>query len=406
MRSMSMLRAVKAHLKRNPKLFELLHPFHKAYRVGVMRLAQLRYGINPKKVIFSSFEGRSYNDNPRYISERLHELRPDCEIVWLFRQEVIDDIKVPPYVKKQYRIRRSGLVEQATARFWVDNFRHTESLYLDGRRQFYIQTWHGDRGFKRVGDDNEKLPYKVLRMENKCAMMIAGSEFGKRTYRTAFHFNGEVLMDGCPRNDILLRNDPAEAADVRRRLGVPDGVKLLMYAPTYRDPLERCAQDAVLDISRTLDHLERTTGQAWRCLYRAHYLTAKLNVKDDARLIDACRWPEMAELLLVTDMLITDYSSCGGDFALLRRPLFLYHADAEEYLRESRSFYFDINESPFLVAHSQEELEKLIDETDAGAARANCEALDRFFGTTETGHAADAVCRYIIERMDDGRRDA
>ena len=397
---MSMLRAVKVAIKKNNyKLFEVLHPFHKAWRMVLMRWAQLRYGVNPRKVIFSSFEGRSYNDNPRYISERLHALCPQAEIVWLFQTRAIDRVQVPDYVKKQYRITREGLIEQATARFWVDNFRHTESLWLDPKKQYYIQTWHGDRGFKRVGDDNEKLDHKVLRMENQCAMMIAGSEFGKRTYRTAFHFEGEVLMDGCPRNDILLRNDPAEAAVIRRRLGVGEGVKLLMYAPTYRDPLERCAQDAVLDISRTLDHLEATTGQTWRCLYRAHYLNTALNVRADARLIDACAWPEMAELLLVTDMLITDYSSCGGDFALLRRPLFLYHADAEEYQLESRSFYFDMDESPFLVAHSQQELEKLIDETDAEKARANCEALDRFFGTTETGRAADAVCKYIMDRM-------
>ena len=363
---MSLLRSAKIAIKKhNYKLFELLHPFHKAYRELLMRGAQRRYGVNPKKVIFSSFEGRSYNDNPRAISEKLHELCPEAEIVWLFQTSVIDKVEVPPYVKKQ----------------------------------FYIQTWHGDRGFKKVGDDNEKLDHKVLRMEDQCAMMIAGSEFGKGTYRTAFRFKGEVLMDGCPRNDILLRNDPKVAADIRRRMGIEDGVKLLMYAPTYRDALERCAQDAVLDISRTLDHLEATTGEQWRCLYRAHYLNTGLNVREDSRLIDATKWPEMSELLLITDMLITDYSSCGGDFALLRRPLFLYHADAEEYLRESRSFYFDIEKSPFLVAHDQQELEALIDKTDAEAARENCEALDRFFGTTETGHASEAVCRYIMERM-------
>lgn len=397
---MSLLRSAKIAIKKhNYKLFKLLHPLHKAYRELLMRGAQRRYGVNPKKVIFSSFEGRSYNDNPRAISEKLHELCPEAEIVWLFQTSVIDKVEVPPYVKKQYRITREGLIEQATARFWVDNFRHTESLWLNGKKQFYIQTWHGDRGFKKVGDDNEKLDHKVLRMEDQCAMMIAGSEFGKGTYRTAFRFKGEVLMDGCPRNDILLRNDPKVAADVRRRMGIPDGVKLLMYAPTYRDALERCAQDAVLDISRTLDHLEATTGEQWRCLYRAHYLNTGLNVREDSRLIDATKWPEMSELLLITDMLITDYSSCGGDFALLRRPLFLYHADAEEYLRESRSFYFDIEKSPFLVAHDQQELEALIDRTDAEAARENCEALDRFFGTTETGHASEAVCRYIMERM-------
>ncbi len=230
-------------------------------------------------------------------------------------------------------------------------------------------------------------------------MMIAGSEFGRNTYRTAFHYEGEVLMDGCPKNDILIRNDPAEAAAVRARLGVGEGTRLLLYAPTYRDNFERKRQDAVLDLSATLDHLEAHTGERWLCLYRAHYKNAGLNVREDPRVRDATAWEQMSELLLVSDMLITDYSSCGGDFALLRRPLFLYCADEDDYLKNSRSFYFDIEKSPFLVAHSQQELERLIDETDAEKARENCEALDRFFGTTETGRATDAVCRYIMDRM-------
>ena len=350
-------------------------------------------------MVFTSFLGRRYCDHPRFISERLHELCPNCEIVWLFRKKELRQIETPPYVKKAYTIGLDGLAAQATARFWVDNCRHVEAVYLNDKKQYYIQTWHGDRGFKRVGDDNEKLPREVLRMEYRASMMIAGSEFGMGTYRTAFHYQGPVLLDGCPRNDPLIRNDPAEAADIRRRLGVEEGVGLLLYAPTYRDNREFKDQDAALDLSRTLDHLEAVTGRAWRCLYRAHYYNTGLNVREDARVMDATGWPEMTDLLLVSDMLITDYSSCGGDFALLRRPVFLYHADAEEYLRESRSFYFDIADSPFLVAHSQEELEKLIDETDAEAARANCEALDRFFRTTETGHATDAVCRYIMDRM-------
>ena len=397
---MPTMRAFKTALKHNQSLFNLLHPLHKAYRVWVMRAAQWRQGVDVNKVVFTSFQGRSYNDNPRYVSERLHALRPDVKIVWLFRENVIDKVQVPDYVKKVSYIAREGLIEQATAGFWVDNFRHAEAIYLNPKRQYYIQTWHGDRGFKRVGDDNEKLPFKVLRIENQCAMMIAGSEFGKGTYRTAFHFNGEVLMDGCPRNDLLLRNDPDQARAIRARLGVDGETGLMMYAPTYRDLEEHKAQKAVLDISKTLDHLEARTGRPWRCLYRAHYLNAGMIVRDDPRLIDACNYPEMAELLLVTDLLVTDYSSCGGDFALLRRPLFLYHADAEEYLRESRSFYFDIAKSPFLVAKDQAELEALIDRTDADAARANCEALDAFFGTTETGRASDAVCEYIFARMD------
>ena len=397
---MPVLKQIKRALRRNQGVFEMLHPFHKAWRVTLMKRMQKRHGINPRKVTFSSFQGKGYNDNPRDISERLHELCPECEIVWLFEAARVDRIKVPDYVRKAALISREGLYEQATARFWVDNFKRTETIYPNDRAQYYINTWHGDRGFKRVGDDNEKLPpNRVLRLEDRCAMMIAGSRFGADNYRTAFHYKGEVLMDGCPRNDILLRNDPAEAAEIRRRLGVPEGARLLMYAPTYRDKLEHERQDATLDIPRTLDFLEKHKGGKWMCLYRAHYKNAGLNVRDDARVKDASGWEQMSELLLVTDMLITDYSSCGGDFALLRRPLFLYQPDVDECLRDSRSFYFRMEESPFLVAHTPEALERLIDATDADAARENCEALDRFFGTTETGHATDAVCKWIMDRM-------
>ena len=376
-------------------------------RKGIVFLSRALRGIDPYKVVFSCFQGRNYGDNPRYISERLHERCKEAKIVWLFRQDAMERVKprLPDYVVPVSMKSFRAYAELATARVWVDNYTKNNLLKWDGEKQFYIQTWHGDRGFKRVGFDDEKSDRSIERVESRCAMMIAGSEFGRNTYRTAFGFKGEVLMDGCPRNDVLIRNDPAQAADIRRRLGIDDGVKLLMYAPTYRDVRMRQSQRAVLDVPRTLDHLEAVTGERWRCLYRAHYMNTELvmGARDD-RLVDVTAWPEMTELLLVTDMLITDYSSCGGDFALLKRPVFLYHADAEEYLRECRGFYFDIAASPFLVAHSQAELEALIDATDAQKARENCEALDRFFGTTETGRACDAVCDYIIARLGPTKR--
>ena len=401
---MSIITEIKRFLASFKTLHRIGFFIHRAIRVPCMKRMQRRDGINPRKVVFESFEGRGYNDNPRYISEKLHELCPEAEIVWIFRPETIQTVQAPDYVKRILPLSWSGLREQATARFWVDNFRRTANLYLDPEKQFYINTWHGDRGFKRVGDDNDKLiKTPVMRMEKHCSMMIAGSEFGANNYRTAFHMTGEILMDGCPRNDLLLRNDPAQAAEIRGRLGIAPETGILMYAPTYRDNRnrDRARQDATLDIPRTLDFLESHTGRRWVCLCRTHYLSFGMNVSDDPRIIPASDWPEMAELLLVTDMLITDYSSCGADFTLLRRPMFLYQADVDEYLNQSRHFYFPMEESPFLIAHSQEELEKLILETDAEKARENGEALDRFFHTTETGHAAEAVCRYIMDRMKD-----
>ena len=374
-------------------------------RKGIVAVSRALRGIDPDKVVFSCFQGRNYGDNPRYISERLHERCPEARIVWLFRPDAMERVRprLPDYVVPVSTKSFRAYAELATARVWVDNYTKNNLLKWDPTKQFYIQTWHGDRGFKRVGFDDEKSDRSVERVERRCAMMIAGSTFGRNTYRTAFGFQGEVLMDGCPRNDVLIRNDPAQAAEVKRSLGIPEGVKLLMYAPTYRDVHMWQSQKAALDVPRALNHLENTTGEQWRCLYRAHYMNTELLMgANDSRLIDVTAYPEMTELLLISDMLVTDYSSCGADFALLRRPMFLYHADAEEYLRECRSFYFDIEKSPFLVAHSPEELERLMDTTDAERARENGEALDQFFGTTETGRAADAVCDYIIARLGRG----
>lgn len=391
-------RSVKQTLKNHPLTFKVFYPLLKAYRVNLMRAAQKLMGVRSNKVVFSSFDSDAYSDNPRYISERLHELRPDCDIVWLISKNRMDKVKTPDYVRRVPPLNPAGLIEQATARFWVDNSRHPENIYLNEKKQYYIQTWHGDRGFKRVGVDDEKKEVNLF--EDRCAMMIAGSEFGRKTYRTAFRFKGEVLMDGCPRNDVLVRNDPSEAAAIRKGLKIPADVKLLMYAPTYRRVAGRGRQSAVLDIPATLDCLEKKTGEKWRCLYRAHYKMAGLIAgANDERMTDVSDYPEMTELLLISDMLITDYSSCGGDFALLRRPLFLYQADVASYLKDDHSFYFRMEDSPFMIAHNQEELEHLIETTDAEKARENCEALDRFFGTTETGRASEAVCKYIIDRM-------
>ncbi len=167
-------------------------------RKGIVRVSRALRGIDPWKVVFSCFQGRNYGDNPRYISERLHERCPEAKIVWLFRPDAMGKVRdrLPDYVVPVSMKSFRAYAELATARVWVDNYTKNNLLTWDPDKQFYIQTWHGDRGFKRVGFDDEKSDRSVARVERRCAMMIAGSEFGRNTYRTAFGFQGEVLMDG------------------------------------------------------------------------------------------------------------------------------------------------------------------------------------------------------------------
>ena len=90
-----MLAKLKQALKRNRKLYLKISPVFGLYRNAVMTCARLRHGVDKNLAVFSAFDSRSYNDNPRYISEALHELRPDAKIVWLFKD--VEKTKVIQY---------------------------------------------------------------------------------------------------------------------------------------------------------------------------------------------------------------------------------------------------------------------------------------------------------------------
>ena len=392
-------RIVKRALAR-PAVAEALTKVSFAWRHAYMFLVGTLKGIDPNKAVFSSFMANAYGDNPRYVSEALHELAPQVKQVWLFRDDRIDSVQVPDYVIKAHAVGLDGITHLATARVWVDNVKKQQSLLFRPKKQIYFNTWHGDRGFKRVGRDNKKLPNWKPRLERFCSAMIAGSEFGARTYRTAFDFQGKVLMDGCPKNDILVRDDPAVAAALREKMGVPQDAKLLIYAPTYRDDLPDSDQRAPLNLGQALDWLEEKTGKTWLCLMRAHYLSHGIDAGDAAgRVIDMTRWPEMAELLAVSDLLISDYSSCAGDFILRDKPAILYQSDADQYTDGSREFYFDMATAPFFIAHDMAELKAVIDGLTEESVLENCRQWREFFGVTETGHASEASARYILDAM-------
>ena len=376
-------------------------PLRLKVRSRHMRRIQQEKGIQPMKVVFSSFRSTTYSDNPKAISEKLHELYPRAEIVWLFKDPEAKRAIVPDYVRLVCSAFDTAAEELATAHIWVDNFAKAPYLYLNRKKQVYLNTWHGDRAFKKIGYDVvDKQDY---RLEEDCHAMIAGSDFGERMMRSAFAFKGDIIKSGSPRNDRLVNFDPAEADRIRARLGIDRDTHLLLYAPTFRDAIAKeKAQSATMDLKRTVEALERHTGGKWMCLFRAHYLQLMgldLNEVQD-RLIDMTHYEDMTDLLMIADALLTDYSSCAMDYCLLGRPIYLFQSDIEDYRTNNREMYFDMKDTPFFTAASQEELEALIDRVDADMARENCKQICDYFGFCETGHATEDVCRYLIAKLE------
>lgn len=363
-------------------------------RIGgrlLMRLFRAAHGIDANTVLFSSYVGRGYSDNPRRVSEALHALRPQTRIVWQLLPGVAPE-ELPDYIEVVPARTLKALRAFSTARCFVDNFNRPHYM-LKFPGQLYVQTWHGDRGFKKIlFDMNTGEPFPDGAQMD---LAVSGSDFGSRVYRSAFGYAGEILEAGCPRNDLLLNPPKGLSERVKKALGVPEGARVLLYAPTFRDATAGKPQAAALDLEKARLALERATGARWFCLSRGHDLNRGVSSNAQA---DASDWPEVGELLLATDLLITDYSSIGGDFMLLGRPAIYFQPDRADYDRE---LYFDPDESPLIVAHAEAELMDIL--SGPIDAEANCRAVLDFFGAKESGHAAEAVARWIADRLD-GRR--
>ena len=380
-------------IKKLPVVYKTLQFARSRGGRAYMKLQNRLHGVAPKRVFFSSFAGKAYSDNPRYISEALHKLRPDLEIVWQLSDSA-DRTDLPDYVRTVPPRSLQALKELATVRCFVDNFNRVRYLpKFPG--QLYVQTWHGDRGFKKMMFDMEDgVHYPDYEQMD---LAVSGSDFGTNVFHTAFRYNGEILQVGMPRNDCLVNPDPARIAKVKKRLNISADVKVMLYAPTFRDATAGGVLQTGVDLPKALTALESATGSQWLCLVRAHDLNSAVAHAKADNLIDVTHYPEMAELMLVSDLLLTDYSSSASDFVLLDRPAILYQPDLAEFTKSDRNMYFDLCACPHLRAESEHDLLIMLYNFNHLPRRGR-DVLN-FYGANETGCSAEAVAQWISDRI-------
>lgn len=371
-------------------------------RTAYMYFCYITRPRKEKSVFFASFRGQ-YSDNPRSISECLHRMAPNVKIVWMVKPEFKQ--YVPDYVVTVQPTPRLALKAQAQASVWVLNYIYRKQLGVyKGRDNFYIQTWHGDRGLKTIGyltDYSKGKDYNGYDMSD-CDLFVAASDYGVRKARQGFFYEGEVIVEGMPRNDKLVNISrySDEAAEVRKRLGISSGVKVLLYAPTFRD--DRGCQQCAIDIAASIANLE-AGGEKWICLIRSHSLSKGFSTPDSLfstlNYKDVTPYPDMADLLLIADLLITDYSSCAGDFLLTGRPVVLVHFDRDDYEAQGRPLWVNPNEAGYLVAKNQDELNRILTNLYSYDHQATSDKINRFYGTKETGRSSEAIVNRIIQEL-------
>lgn len=365
--------------------------------VSLCCLAMRIFPIQKNKIVCCNMKGKRYGDNPKYIVDEIIRQNLDYEIVWLMKDEY--EIDLPKEIRKGKYNLLSILYELATARFWIDsNTKHVGMLKR--KNQYYIQTWHGSYGLKKVyGDIPDKITYfdkRSVQYNSKIQdLVISNSKTATDIFRRAFWYQGEILECGSPRNDIFFEDADIYVRKVRNYYKLTDQ-KIVLYAPTYREDFR--IADMRLDFKRLLESLENKFGGNWVVLVRLHphnMMDAKKFIHYTDKIINATDYNVMQELLAASDILVSDYSSCILDFVTRGKACFLYATDVQKY-KDERDMYFDMHKLPFPLAENNDELEHNILHFDEEKYRIKLDQLFRKVELCDNGNACKQVVEWIV----------
>ena len=295
-------------------------------------------------VVFTSFHGRQFSDSPRAIHEELVRRGAPVEQLWVVRDGMC---QVPPTAKVVRDGSREHHEALATARWLVSND-HFPDWFSRREDQVCLQTWHGVP-LKRLGldvADRRQVQGRFARWQEQVPnwqYVVSPNRFSTPILQRAYAIEGEMLETGYPRDDVLAAADrDVRTRAVRAKLGIPDGKRTVLYAPTYRDHVIDRRGRYRLDLHLDLDQLRRALGDDTIILFRKHHYVADAIPTDaDGFVRDVSAYPDGTELMLAADVLITDYSSMMFDYANTGRPMLFFTYDLDRYQDEIRGFYLD-----------------------------------------------------------------
>lgn len=365
--------------------------------LALIRLLNSLFAVRKNKILFISYYGSQYGCNPKYLSQYLVDREKNWDIVWAFTQPERYDIKE---IRKVRYMSLAYFYELCTSRVIVTNYRMT-SLFRKRKNQLYIQTWHSSLRLKMIEKDAAAtLPPHYIEMakadSQQTDLLLSGCQYSTSIFQRSFWYDGEIAATGTPRNDLLFQKDPALKETIRQQIGVSPAYNVALYAPTFRknDSLD-CYDLNYDELARIL---EERFGGKWRIAVRLHphlrNLSTQLLEKEKAT-IDVTQFDDIQELLFASDLLITDYSSLMFDFAMTSRPCLLYVPDLEEYIAKDRSLYFKVEELPFPICRTRQELKEKIIRFDPDQYTLQVSRFLQSIGSYESGQAAEKVVDLI-----------
>lgn len=366
------------------------------------------------KVCFSSFSGL-YNDNPKYISQYLHEIAPEIQQYWLIDSQRSKE-RLPDYIRPipvnsllsiYFKNRCKVIVENGIGISFAFVPAKRLSLYnlLKHPGQVDIATWHGIP-LKRIGRDIINAnPNNVLFTTATHCML--SSKFECEKFATAFP-TIHAKVSGYPRNDVLIKYTEEKKLYYRNKLGLPLDKKILLYAPTFRDNIaftkDRVKFDYLMnmDVKNVLRTCQSKFGGDWIMVFRGHQFVqdcAGFEAKNKYRdlIIDGNQHDDMAEYLCAIDILITDFSSSLFDISISNKPCFLYTPDYDDYINKTRGVYDIINEIPYKFCKTNQELMYEINCFDQSRYLDSLERFRILLGIPTSGDSSALVVDLILK---------
>lgn len=378
-------------------------------------LYKLTYRMIPvqkKTVLFIAFHGRGYTDNPRSIYEYMiqQERFQNYRFVWAIKHHRQKNLNIPGAKIIEY-FSLSYFYYLARSKYWIVNCK-LPMYVLKKKKQIYLQTWHGTP-LKKLAFDievpegttfyrsgmNEDMMHETYRVDvEKYNYMISPSSFTTEVFQSAFRINRERLIEtGYPRNDFLSNYDQDDVGAIKKQYHIPEDKKVLLYAPTWRDN-SYVTKGYTFKLEVHFEKWQKILKDEYVVIFKPHYLIVNDFDIDQFKGFVYFVPPEedIRNLYIISDALITDYSSVFFDYAILKRPMYFYMYDLDMYRDHLRGFYLDIYKD--LPGKIIEEEDELLREIQRPYDYQRLECFNQRFNDHEDGHASQRVVDIVFKQ--------
>lgn len=344
----------------------------------------------------------TYGDNLKYLNEYLQKYKKDkFEIIFPLKSKTVishNCISIKPHsLLYFYYILTSKIIITNAGGISYLPFR---------KNQIIINTWHGGGPYKKTGASasSNKFHIKEFKMNSKKTtyMLSTSKNFDEFEAKALYMDKEKLIKTGSPRNDVFFENQQKIIDSVKKYFNIPLDKKIILYAPTFRDisidtNSKRVLGSITLDYKSVVTEFNKKFGGDWVIAFRLHpRLNNEINLPNDV--LNFSLYPDMQELLLAADAVITDYSSLMWDFSLTGKPCLLYADDIEEY-EKTRGFYMPSYKWPYPLAHNNDELAQNIKTFDINNYRQKVKQHHLECGSYENGKACEITIGLIEKNL-------